>query len=63
VGSFNINRAGFAIAGLFVVTWVAAIAIWRWGNLEKRWQSMMVPVEAPASVAGTTSVQSTKGAS
>src|SRR5215469_7053220 len=37
VASFNINVAGFCIAGLFVAVWAAALAYWRWGNVEERW--------------------------
>jgi len=36
---FNINLAGFVIAGLFVVVWTAALAIWRFGHIEQRWES------------------------
>ncbi|MGH7643442.1 MAG: HoxN/HupN/NixA family nickel/cobalt transporter [Candidatus Dormibacteria bacterium] len=35
---FNINAAGFIIVGLFVVTWVAALTIWRFGRIENRWE-------------------------
>ncbi|MHB1536032.1 MAG: Nickel transporter NicT [Acidimicrobiales bacterium] len=31
---FNINRAGFAIAALFVIVWVVAVAYWRLGDVE-----------------------------
>ena len=34
---FNLNQAGFLIVGLFVVTWVAALAIWRFAHIEQRW--------------------------
>jgi nickel/cobalt transporter (NiCoT) family protein len=34
---FNINTAGFMIVGLFVVTWGVALSIWRFGNIEARW--------------------------
>jgi nickel/cobalt transporter (NiCoT) family protein len=34
---FNINTAGFAIVGLFIVTWLAAVLIWRYGHIEERW--------------------------
>jgi len=37
VGNFDINTAGFCIAGLFVVIWVAALAYWRFGRVEARW--------------------------
>ena len=36
-GKFNINQAGYIIVGLFVVTWVGALSIWRFGNVEARW--------------------------
>ena len=35
--NFNVNVAGFCIAGLFVAVWAAALAYWRWGNVEARW--------------------------
>jgi nickel/cobalt transporter (NiCoT) family protein len=39
--SFNINTAGFVIVGMFVVTWVAAILIWRYAHIEQRWTARM----------------------
>ena len=39
VAGFDINKAGFAIAGLFVVVWACALAIWRLANIESRWDS------------------------
>ncbi len=36
---FDINLAGFVIVGLFVVTWAVAIAVWRFGGLEARWDA------------------------
>ena len=39
MSSFNINEAGFIIVGLFVVTWVAALGIWRFGRIEQRWET------------------------
>jgi nickel/cobalt transporter (NiCoT) family protein len=39
MANFNINVAGFCIAGLFVIIWAAALAYWRWGNVETRWSS------------------------
>jgi high-affinity nickel-transport protein len=37
MANFNINVAGLCIAGLFVAVWAAALAYWRWGNVEARW--------------------------
>ena len=36
--SFNINRAGFIIVGIFVMTWVVALLVWRLGNIENKWE-------------------------
>jgi nickel/cobalt transporter (NiCoT) family protein len=37
MADFNINSAGFAIVGLFVVTWVIALAVWHLAKIESRW--------------------------
>jgi nickel/cobalt transporter (NiCoT) family protein len=37
--NFNINTAGFVIVGVFVLTWVAALAIWHFGKLEQKWDT------------------------
>jgi nickel/cobalt transporter (NiCoT) family protein len=39
--NFDINKAGFVIVGLFIVTWAAAIAIWRYGHIEERWSARL----------------------
>jgi high-affinity nickel-transport protein len=35
--NFNINRAGFIIVGMFVGTWVLALAVWRFARIEEKW--------------------------
>ncbi len=37
MAGFEINKAGYAIAALFVTVWVVAVAVWRFGNVESRW--------------------------
>jgi high-affinity nickel-transport protein len=37
VATFDVNRAGFVIAGLFVLCWTGALAFWRFGRVEERW--------------------------
>ncbi len=49
--NFNINRAGFIIAGAFVVVWLLAVSVWRWGRVEDRWER--AAVRAAASRAAT----------
>ncbi len=36
---FSINTAGFVIVGMFVLTWVVALAIWRFGRIEQKWEA------------------------
>jgi high-affinity nickel-transport protein len=42
VANFNINKAGFAIAGLFVLVWVVAIGYWKLAQVETRWSDPAV---------------------
>jgi len=37
--NFNINNAGRIIVGVFVVTWVIALGVWRFGHVEARWEA------------------------
>ena len=48
MANFNINIAGFCIAGLFVAVWVAALAYWRLGRVEARWTSHVAVEPAQA---------------
>jgi high-affinity nickel-transport protein len=46
IGGFNfIGQAGFAIVGLFVVTWVVAVVVYRVGRVEERWGAMVEPAD------------------
>ena len=33
----DLDHVGYAIAGLFVLTWAVALAVWRLGRIEDRW--------------------------
>ena len=46
MANFNINVAGFCIAGLFITVWAVALIYWRIGNVEARWSSS-VPARPP----------------
>jgi high-affinity nickel-transport protein len=37
IGSVNLEFVGFLIVGIFVAAWVIALAVWRFGQVEKRW--------------------------
>jgi nickel/cobalt transporter (NiCoT) family protein len=43
MANFDINKAGFTIAGLFIVVWVCAVGVWRFGNIESRWDRAIPP--------------------
>ena len=38
IASISLDRVGFVVVGLFVVTWAAAIGFWRYGRRDQRWQ-------------------------
>jgi high-affinity nickel-transport protein len=46
IGSVDLNSVGYWIVGLFVATWLAALAVWRFGRIEQRWDSR--PEVSPA---------------
>ena len=39
LGAFDINRAGLAIVAVFVVVRAAALLVWRFGHVERRWET------------------------
>ena len=39
IGSVDLNGVGYWIFGLFAATWVIALAVWRLGRIEQRWES------------------------
>jgi high-affinity nickel-transport protein len=41
VSRFNLNTAGFVIVGLFILTWAAALLIWRFGHIEEKWSARL----------------------
>jgi high-affinity nickel-transport protein len=46
MSNFNINLAGFCIAGLFLVVWAVALIYWRLGNVEERWSASVPKTRA-----------------
>lgn len=44
IGNLDLAAMGFIIVALFVLTWATAIAIWRFGDVERRWRARL-PVE------------------
>jgi nickel/cobalt transporter (NiCoT) family protein len=36
---FDVNKAGYVIVGVFVLTWAVALSVWRFGRIEQRWDT------------------------
>jgi high-affinity nickel-transport protein len=45
LGNLDLNTVGYAIVGLFVLTWVVALAVWRFGRIEQRWSVTPDPAD------------------
>jgi len=39
MATFDINKAGFVIVAVFVLTWATALAIWHFGKIEQKWEA------------------------
>jgi high-affinity nickel-transport protein len=39
IANINLDYAGYAIVGLFVLTWVVALSVWHFGRIEERWSA------------------------
>ncbi|WP_181387161.1 HoxN/HupN/NixA family nickel/cobalt transporter [Streptomyces sp. Act143] len=37
IAGLDLNTLGFAVVGLFVLTWVVALVIWKAGRIEEKW--------------------------
>jgi len=43
IGRLDLNFVGYAIVGLFVLTWAVALLIWRYGRIEEKWSAALNP--------------------
>jgi nickel/cobalt transporter (NiCoT) family protein len=41
MANFDINKAGFVIVGMFIVTWVGALLIWKYAHIEEKWTAKL----------------------
>jgi high-affinity nickel-transport protein len=53
VAGFDINKAGFVIVAMFVLTWAAAMVVWKVGRIEEKWTAGLEGAPAPAPAATT----------
>jgi len=44
IADIPLDYAGYAIVGLFVLAWVIALAVWRYGRIEERWSAGLATV-------------------
>jgi high-affinity nickel-transport protein len=45
VSGLDLNHVGYAIVGLFVLTWAIALAIWHFGDIEEKWTAHLQQTE------------------
>ncbi|MGZ4617842.1 MAG: Nickel transporter NicT [Frankiaceae bacterium] len=45
LGSLDLNDVGYAIVALFVLTWLAALAVWRLGHIEEKWTARLADAD------------------
>ncbi len=43
IGGLDLNNVGYAIVGLFVLTWVVALGVWHFGHVEEKWNARLAP--------------------
>jgi nickel/cobalt transporter (NiCoT) family protein len=46
LGHFDINKAGFVIVGIFVLTWAVALSAWHFGHIEQKWDNSAAEASA-----------------
>ncbi|HEU4676991.1 MAG TPA: hypothetical protein VFS29_13425, partial [Motilibacteraceae bacterium] len=39
IGGLDLNQVGYVIVGLFVLTWVVALLVWRFAKIEDKWSA------------------------
>jgi high-affinity nickel-transport protein len=48
IGNLDLNFVGYAIVVLFVLTWVLALAIWKFARIEEKWSAGLQPAPDPS---------------
>ena len=49
--NFNINKAGFVIVGMFILTWAVALSVWHFGKIEQKWDLAAAKAAASSNAA------------
>jgi high-affinity nickel-transport protein len=45
IAALDLNLVGYVIVGLFIATWVLALAVWKFGRIEERWNTPVARLE------------------
>jgi high-affinity nickel-transport protein len=43
IANIPLDYAGYGIVALFVLAWLGALAVWRFGRIEEKWSAKLVP--------------------
>ncbi|MBW0110754.1 HoxN/HupN/NixA family nickel/cobalt transporter [Pseudonocardia sp. KRD-182] len=43
IGTLDLNYVGYTVVALFVITWLVALAIWKFGRIEERYSTVTSP--------------------
>jgi high-affinity nickel-transport protein len=52
IAAIPLDYAGYGIVALFVLAWLLALVVWRFGRVEDRWSTRLRDTSAPADAAG-----------
>ena len=47
IASIPLDYAGYAIVAFFVLAWITALAVWRFGRIEEKWSADLAPGTNP----------------
>ncbi|ACU74053.1 high-affinity nickel-transporter [Catenulispora acidiphila DSM 44928] len=45
IANVDLNSIGFAIVGMFLLVWLAAVAVWKFGRIEQKWTAALPVAE------------------
>ena len=48
IGDIDLNRIGYFIVGVFLVTWLGSVAVWKYGRIEQRYSGHLTRHAEPA---------------
>jgi high-affinity nickel-transport protein len=53
IAHLDLNNVGFFIVGLFLITWLLALAVWRLARIEDRWTARLAPASTQQDAVST----------